>query len=352
MRALVKPTEGPGLELREVPEPSPGRGEVKIKVMRAGLCGTDLHIQSWDDFAAAHVKAGQIIGHEFYGEIVEIGDGVAEGDGQDELSVGQRVSVEGHVVCGRCRNCRAGRRQMCVRTVSIGVDRDGAFADFVVVPAKNVWVQPDEIDPELGALFDPLGNAVHTAFQFPLTAEDVLISGAGPIGIMAAAISVHAGARHTVLTDITDDRLELASHILGVTGVNTMRQNLRELFPSLGIEQGFDVGMEMSGSPSAMTQMIDLCNHGAKIALLGLPARQFAIDWNQLITRMLTIKGVYGREMYDTWYRATYLMTSSETLREQIRGVITHRFAPEDWAEAFETARSGKSGKIILEWND
>ncbi len=352
MRALVKPHEGPGLELREVPEPTPQLGEVKIKVMRAGLCGTDLHIQSWDDFAADHVHAGQIIGHEFYGEIVEIGPGVAEGDGQDELHVGQRVSVEGHIVCGRCRNCRAGRRQMCMRTVSIGVDRDGAFADFVVVPATNVWVQPDSIDPELGALFDPLGNAVHTAFQFPLTAQDVLVSGAGPIGIMAAAISVHAGARHTVLTDITDERLQLASGIDGIIPVNVAREKLRNKFPELGIAEGFDVGLEMSGSPAAMASMIDLCNHGAKIALLGIPARPFSIDWNALIVRMLTVQGVYGRQMFDTWYQATYLLTSSEKLREQIRGIITHRFAPEDWEEAFETARSGKCGKVILEWSN
>lgn len=352
MRALVKPTLGPGLELREVSEPKPKRGEVKIKVMRAGLCGTDLHILNWDDFAAAHVRADQIIGHEFYGEIVEIGDGVVEGTGKDELHVGQRVSVEGHIVCGRCRNCRAGRKQMCLRTVSVGVDRDGAFADYVVVPATNVWAQPDSIDPELGALFDPLGNAVHTAFQFPLSAEDVLISGAGPIGIMAAAIAVHSGARNTVLTDINDARLDLANHIDGVTTVNTSKEDLRSIFPALAMTEGFDVGLEMSGSPAAVSSMIDVCNHGAKIALLGLPARQFPIDWNQMITHMLTIKGVYGREMFDTWYRATYLMTSSEKLREQIRGVITHRFAPEEWEQAFEAAASGKAGKVILEWND
>lgn len=352
MRALVKPVEGPGLELREVPEPTPGRGEVKIKVMRAGLCGTDLHILSWDDFAAAHVLAGQTIGHEFYGEIVELGPGVAEGDADGELHVGQRVSVEGHVVCGRCRNCRSGRRHMCPNTVSIGVDRNGAFADFVVVPATNVWVQPDVIDPELGAIFDPLGNAVHTAFQFPLTAEDVLVTGAGPIGIMCAAIARHAGARNVVLTDINDERLELAKAIDGVVGVNTMREDVRDRFDALGMAEGFDVGLEISGSPVAMSQMIDLCTNGANIALLGLPARQYAIDWNKLIARMLTVRGVYGRAMYDTWYRATYLMTGSERFREQIRQVITHRFAPENWEEAFETAKAGHAGKIILEWND
>ncbi|USR79266.1 L-threonine 3-dehydrogenase [Arcanobacterium pinnipediorum] len=352
MRALVKPLQGPGLELREVPEPIPGYGEVKIKVMRAGLCGTDLHILSWDDFAAAHVQAGQTIGHEFYGEIVELGPDVVEGEGQGQFHVGQRVSVEGHVVCGNCRNCRSGNRHMCPNTVSIGVDRDGAFADYVVVPVTNVWIQPDEIDPELGALFDPFGNAVHTAFQFPLTAEDVLVTGAGPIGIMCAAIARHAGARNVVLTDINDERLDLAKAIDGIVGVNTAYEDIRNYFGSLGMTEGFDVGLEISGAPVAMAQMIDLCAHGAKIALLGLPARQYAIDWNSLISHMLTIKGVYGRAMYDTWFRATYLMTGSQRLREQIRKVITHRFAPENWEEAFETARSGHAGKIILEWND
>ncbi|QJC22467.1 L-threonine 3-dehydrogenase [Arcanobacterium buesumense] len=352
MRALMKPTAGPGLALREVPEPTAGCGEVKIKVMRAGLCGTDLHILSWDDFAAAHVKPGQIIGHEFYGEIVELGSNVPEGDGEGQFHVGQRVSVEGHVVCGRCRNCRAGRRHMCSQTVSIGVDCDGAFADYVVVPAANVWVQPEQIDAELGAIFDPLGNAVHTAFQFPLTAEDVLVTGAGPIGIMCAAIARHAGARNVVLTDINDERLALASNIDGVVGVNTMREDVRDRFASLGMAEGFDVGLEISGAPKAMEQMIDLCTHGAHIALLGLPAQPYPIDWNTLIARMLTIKGVYGRAMFDTWYRATYLMTGSVAFREQIRSVITHRFAPEDWEDAFETARGGHAGKIILEWND
>ncbi|WP_366503709.1 L-threonine 3-dehydrogenase [Arcanobacterium phocae] len=352
MRALVKPTAGPGLELREVPEPTPGEGEVKIKVMRAGLCGTDLHILSWDDFAAAHVKAGQTIGHEFYGEIVELGHGIPEGEGQGQFHVGQRVSVEGHVVCEHCRNCRAGRRHMCSNTVSIGVDRDGAFADYVVVPITNVWKQPDVIDAELGAIFDPLGNAVHTAFQFPLTAEDVLVTGAGPIGFMCAAIARHAGARNVVLTDINDERLELARSIEGVVGVNTLREDVRDRFAELNMTEGFDIGLEISGSPKATEQMIDLCTNGAKIAMLGLPARPYTIDWNTLIARMLTIQGVYGRAMYDTWYRATYLMTGSEKFREQVRKVITHRFAPENWEEAFETARGGHAGKIILEWND
>ncbi|MFT3943233.1 MAG: L-threonine 3-dehydrogenase [Ancrocorticia sp.] len=351
MRALVKPHRGPGLELREVPEPVTGRSEVKIRVLRTGLCGTDLHIESWDDFAAAHVQPGQIIGHEFYGEIVEVGSSVPEGAGVDELHVGQRVSVEGHVVCRRCSNCRRGRHHMCLRTKSVGVDRDGAFADYVVVPARNVWVQPDIIDPDLGALFDPFGNAVHTAFQYPLATEDVLISGAGPIGTMAAAIARHIGANQVVLTDISDERLRLAHVIEGIETVNVSRDDLAEVFPRLGIREGFDVGLEMSGSPQAMAQMIELCNFGAKIAMLGLPARPYPIDWNTVITRMLTLQGVYGRMMFDTWFKATTLLVGSATLREQIRSIITHRFDAADWADAFATARSGKCGKIIMDWS-
>lgn len=351
MRALVKPHRGPGLELREVPEPVTGRSEVKIRVLRTGLCGTDLHIESWDDFAAAHVQPGQIIGHEFYGEIVEVGSSVPEGAGVDELHVGQRVSVEGHVVCRRCSNCRRGRHHMCLRTRSVGVDRDGAFADYVVVPARNVWVQPDIIDPDLGALFDPFGNAVHTAFQYPLATEDVLISGAGPIGTMAAAIARHIGANQVVLTDISDERLKLAHVIEGIETVNVSQGDLAEVFPRLGIREGFDVGLEMSGSPQAMAQMIELCNFGANIAMLGLPARPYPIDWNTVITRMLTLQGVYGRMMFDTWFKATTLLVGSATLREQIRSIITHRFNAADWADAFATARSGNCGKVIMDWS-
>ncbi len=351
MRALVKPHRGPGLELREIPEPVTGRSEVKIRVLRTGLCGTDLHIESWDDFAAAHVQPGQIIGHEFYGEIVEVGSSVPEGAGVDELHVGQRVSVEGHVVCRRCSNCRRGRHHMCLRTRSVGVDRDGAFADYVVVPARNVWVQPDIIDPDLGALFDPFGNAVHTAFQYPLATEDVLISGAGPIGTMAAAIARHIGANQVVLTDISDERLKLAHVIEGIETVNVSRDDLADVFPRLGIREGFDVGLEMSGSPQAMAQMIELCNFGANIAMLGLPARPYPIDWNTVITRMLTLQGVYGRMMFDTWFKATTLLVGSATLREQIRSIITHRFNAADWADAFAAARSGNCGKVIMDWS-
>lgn len=354
MRALRKPAPGPGLELQDVPEPTPGFREVKIRVMRTGLCGTDLHLAGWDDFAAAELNPPQTLGHEFYGEIVEIGQGTATAestsdDDSDYLEVGQRVSVEGHITCGRCRNCRAGRRHMCIRTSSIGVNRDGAFADYVVVPARNVWPQAPEIDPDLGALFDPFGNAVHTALQFPLAGEDVLVTGAGPIGVMCAAIARHCGARNVVITDLSDYRLSLAAKV-GATTVNTGQQDLREVMASLGMTEGFDVGMELSGAPAATRQMIEVCNHGAKIAMLGLPKTGYDINWNQVITHMLTIQGVYGREMYDTWYKAAFMLGSSAELRDAVRGVITHRFDPEHWEDAFAAARSGECGKVIIDW--
>jgi len=325
-------------------------------VMYAGLCGTDLHIEAWDDFAAEHVSAGQIIGHEFFGEIVELGEGVETNDRSDVLRVGDLVSVEGHVVCGRCRNCRGGRHHMCIRTSSIGVDRDGAFASFVTVPAGNVWVQPPEIDPELGAIFDPFGNAVHTAFQFPLTGEDVVITGAGPIGIMSALIARHSGARHVVLTDISDARLELARRAFADFGsvmlVNAARESLESVQESLGMKEGFDVAFEMSGSPKAMDSIITNLTHGGKIAMLGLPAESFEIDWNRVITRMFTIKGVYGRQMFDTWYTATTILLSSEPLREALRTLITHRFPASEWEKAFDAAASGSAGKVLIDWRN
>jgi len=355
VRALVKPHAGPGLELRDVPEPTTGPGEVKIRVMRAGLCGTDLHIESWDDFAAEHVSPGQIIGHEFYGEIVEIGEGVEVGEGRDDaLRLGLGVSVEGHIVCGRCRNCKAGKRHVCVRTNSIGVDRDGGFADFVVVPASNVWVPATEIDPALGAVLDPFGNAVHTATQFRLMGEDVLVTGAGPIGIMAALIACHANARHLVLTDISDDRLELARKAAAGVGelvtVNTARESFADVMERLEMTEGFDVCLEMSGSAAAMAGAIDHCRHGAKIAMLGLPARPYEVNWNKVISHMLTIKGVYGREMFETWYQASSILSSSRALRDGVRSTITHVFTPENFQEAFDTARSGRCGKVTIDW--
>ena len=351
MRALVKADAAPGLILTDVPEPDPGPGEVKIRVLRAGLCGTDLHILKWDDWAASMLKPPLTIGHEFYGEIVEIGPDVAAGEGHDELRVGMGVSVEGHVVCGRCRNCKAGRRHMCIRTSSIGVNRDGAFADYVVVPASNVWVQPAAIDSELGAIFDPLGNAFHTALQTPLIGEDVLITGAGPIGVMATAIAKHAGARNAVITDVSDYRLGLARDAGASAAVNITSETLADVRQRLGIREGFDVAMEMSGQPSAMADILDSCTHGAHISMLGLLKDPFPIDWGKAITHMFTIKGVYGREMYDTWYHMTFCMESSEPFREAIRGVITHRFAAEDWEDAFAAARAGNCGKVIMDWS-
>ena len=350
MRALVKTGAGPGLELIDVPEPEPGPDEVKIRVLRAGLCGTDLHIQSWDDWAAEMLRPPLVVGHEFYGEIVEIGDAVPTDD-RYGLRVGQRVSAEGHVVCHTCRNCRAGRRHMCVRTSNLGVNRDGAFADYVVLPHTNVWVQPDLIDPELGAIFDPLGNAVHTALSFPLSGEDVLITGAGPIGVMATAIARHVGARHIVVTDVSDARLALASAVGADRVVNVTRERSAEAQRDLGMVEGFDVALEMSGNPSALAELIENCNHGANVAMLGLPSEPFMIDGGKVITHMLTLKGIYGREMYDTWYKMTFMLQTSEVLRDSVRSVITHRFPAEQWADAFDAARSGEGGKAIMDWS-
>lgn len=351
MRALVKTQAQAGLELIDVPEPTPGPGEVKIRVLRAGLCGTDLHIEGWDAWTASMLKPPLTIGHEFYGEIVELGDGVPAGTGKYNFAVGQHVSAEGHVICGVCRNCRAGRQHMCVQTSNLGVNRDGAFADYVCVPHTNVWAQPADIDPELGAVFDPLGNAVHTALSFPMAGDDVLITGAGPIGVMAVAIARHVGARYIVATDVSDYRLDLAKAAGADRVVNVARERIAPVQHDLGMAEGFDVALEMSGNPAAMTELIDNCTHGAKIAMLGLPKEPFAIDWGPVITRMLTIKGIYGREMYDTWYRMTFMMQTSTELRERIRAVITHRYPAEKWQEAFATARSGECGKVILDWS-
>ncbi|OLT22368.1 L-threonine 3-dehydrogenase [Ornithinimicrobium sp. CNJ-824] len=350
MRALVKPRPGPGLELMEVPEPSPGPGEVKIRVLRAGLCGTDLHIESWDDWAASMLRPPLVVGHEFYGEVVEVGEGVPD-DERYGLRPGQRVSVEGHVVCGHCRNCRAGRRHMCVNTSNLGVNRDGCFADYVVVPHSNVWVQPDLIDPDLGAVFDPLGNAVHTALSFPLEGEDVLITGAGPIGVMAAAVVRHAGARHVVVTDVSAPRLKLAAAAGADLVLDVSTERIAEAQERLGMTEGFDVVLEMSGNPRAMAELIDNCTHGARVAMLGLPSEPYAIDWGKVITHMITLKGIYGREMYETWYKMTAMLQTSQVLRDRVRSVITHRFPAEQWQDAFDAARSGEVGKVILDWS-
>jgi len=345
MRALVKVAAGPGLELRDVPEPEAGPGEVKIRVLRAGLCGTDLHLYDWDEWAAETVRPPQVIGHEFYGEVAAVGDGVTT------VAVGQRVSGEGHIVCGMCRNCRAGRRHLCIHTVGVGVNRDGAFADYVVIPATNVWVQPDDLDPDLGALFDPLGNAVHTALQFPMAGEDVVVTGAGPIGVMAVAIARHVGARYVVATDVSPTRLAMAEAAGADLAVDASASTLREAMTALGMKEGFDVGLEMSGAPAAVADLLATMNHGGRVAMLGLPHAPYAVDWGRVITHMLTIKGIYGREMYDTWYAMSAMLASSETLRDAVRSVITHRFPAERWEDAFAATRAGEGGKVILDWS-
>ncbi|MEZ5093391.1 L-threonine 3-dehydrogenase [Nocardioides sp.] len=344
MRALVKTRPGPGLELLDVPEPAPGPHDVKIRVQRAGLCGTDLHLYEWDDWAAETVRPPLVVGHEFCGEVVEVGADVGH------VQVGQLVSGEGHLVCGHCRNCRAGRRHLCINTVGIGVNRDGAFADYVVIPGSNVWVQPPDLDPELGALFDPFGNATHTALSFPIAGEDVLITGAGPIGVMATAITRHVGARFVVVTDLSDVRLELARAAGADLAIDTRTTSLQEAMAELGMKEGFDIGLEMSGAPAAVSEMLGSMNHGGRVAMLGLPHDDYVIDWGRVITHMLTIKGIYGREMFDTWYAMSAMLQTSGPMRDALRSVITHRFPAEQFEDAFAAIRSGRCGKVILDW--
>ncbi|MGL5816010.1 MAG: L-threonine 3-dehydrogenase [Phycicoccus sp.] len=345
MRALRKTTAGPGLELVEVPEPTCGDKDVTVRVLRAGICGTDLHLEQWDDWAAATVPAPMTVGHEFFGEVVEVGAGV------DHLAVGDRVSGEGHVVCGVCRNCRAGRRHLCIDTVGIGVHRDGAFAELVTIPATNAWVQPRDLDPDLGALFDPLGNAVHTALQWPVVGEDVVVTGAGPIGVLATAVVRHAGARRICVTDLSADRLALAKAAgadlvvdIGAGG------SLREAQRQLGMAEGFDIGLEMSGAPAALEDLLANINHGGRIALLGLPKDRYAIDWSRVITHMVTLRGVYGREMFETWYLMGSMLASSRELRTAVSSVVTGRYPAQEWEAAFAETRSGHGGKVLLDW--
>jgi threonine 3-dehydrogenase len=342
MKALYKPAAEPGFELVERPEPTAALGEVKIRVLRTGICGTDLHIQAWDDWAAGAVDAPLIPGHEFSGEVVEVGAGVRD------VAVGDLVSGEGHVVCGTCRNCRAGRRHLCIRTSSIGVNRDGAFAEFVVLPESNVWVHHTRVDPDLGAIFDPFGNAVHTALSFPLVGEDVLITGAGPIGLMAAQVCRHVGARYVVITDVSPYRLELARTMGVDLALDVSNESVASAQRRLGMVEGFDVALEMSGHPAALPDVIANLNHGGRIAMLGLPSRPIEIDWGKVVTHMITIKGIYGREMFETWYAMSAMLRSGL----DISAVITHRFAAADWEKAFATASSGQCGKVVLDWTE
>lgn len=345
MRALVKTRPGPGLELVDVPEPTPGPRDVKIRVLRAGLCGTDLHLHDWDRWAASTVTTPLVLGHEFSGVVAEVGSDVTD------VEVGALVSGEGHVVCGRCRSCRAGRRHLCINTSSVGVNRDGAFADYVVIPATNVWVQPEDFDPDLAAVFDPLGNATHTTLSFPLAGEDVVVTGAGPIGVMSVAIARHVGARYIAVTDLSDERLELARAAGADICVNPAQTDLSQVMRDLGMREGFDVGLEMSGAPPAVASMIDHMNHGGRIAMLGLPGEPFPVDWGKVITHMITIKGIYGREMYDTWYAMSAMLSTSRPLRDAVTSVITHRYPATDWQTAFDTARSGRCGKVVMDWS-
>ncbi|CCH74837.1 threonine 3-dehydrogenase [Nostocoides australiense Ben110] len=348
MRALVKTGAHAGLEMMDVPEPPCGSLDVKVRVLRAGLCGTDLHIQDWDDWAASTLEPPLIVGHEFYGEVVEVGEDVPE----TAVRVGDRISAEGHIVCGHCRNCRAGRRHLCINTIGVGVNRDGAFADYVVIPAMNAYVQPEGMDPDLAAIFDPYGNATHTALQWPMVGEDVLITGAGPIGVIAVAIARHAGARNIVATDISDFRLDLAKGAGADLVVNTAHTRIRDAQRELGMREGFDIALEMSGAPSAVQELIDNMNHGGRVALLGLPKTEYPVDWGKVITHMLTIKGIYGREMFESWYAMGAMLQTSPELTRAVSSVITHRVPAAEWAQAFDIARSGQCGKVVMNWKD
>ena len=340
MKALVKKESKPGLWLQDVPEPTIGINDVLIRVDRTGICGTDLHIYKWDAWAQKTIPVPMVVGHEFVGEIVEVGSNVSD------FKPGDVVSAEGHVVCGRCRNCLAGRRHLCKDTKGIGVNRTGAFAEYISVPMTNVWHHQPGIDRDVASIFDPFGNAVHTALSFDLLGEDVLITGAGPIGVLAAGIAKHAGARYVVITDVNDYRLELAKKMGADVALNVTRGKLAEVQARLGMKEGFDVGLEMSGSPAAFRDMIDAMAHGGKIALLGIPAEPIAIDWNKVVFNMLTIKGIYGREMYETWYKMTVMLESGL----DIRPVITHRFHYTEFEQGFQAMLSGQSGKVVLNW--
>lgn len=342
MRALYKTQRGPGLELREVPEPVTGVRDVKIKVLKTGIYGTDLHIESWDSWADTNLNPPFIPGHEFVGRVSEIGANVTS------VKVGDLVSGEGHIVCGLCRNCRAGRRHLCMSTIGVGVHRDGAFAELVVIPESNVWLHPDNIDLDLAAVFDPLGNAVHTALSFPVVGEDVLITGAGPIGLMAAAIARFVGARFVVITDVNEYRLELARAMGVDVAINISTADVSTTMKNLGMKEGFDVAWEMSGHKSVMPMILANVGHGARIAALGLPPEPISFDWAKVVTHMVTIKGIYGREMYETWYS----MNSMVQKGLDVSAVITHNFAATNWEEAFALARSGDCGKIILDWSN
>ena len=341
MKALVKREAREGIWLEDVPPPEIGINDVLIKVRRTAICGTDMHIYNWDNWASKTIPVPMVVGHEFVGEIVEVGSNV------NDFRPGQLVSGEGHVVCGRCRNCMAGRRHLCSHTSGIGVDRPGAFAEYVALPMSNVWEHSEGIDLDVAALFDPFGNATHTALQYDLLGEDVLITGAGPIGIMAAAVCRHAGARHVVITDVVDGRLEMASRLGASRAVNVTRENLVDVQRDLGMEEGFDVGLEMSGNARAFNDMLGCMCHGGKVAILGIPAENTAIDWSTVIFNMLTLKGIYGREMYETWYKMSVMIDSGL----DISPVITHRLDYREFQQGFDAMKAGEACKVVLNWD-
>ena len=341
MKSLVKANAEPGLWLQDVAEPELGPNDVMIKVSKTAICGTDVHIYKWDDWAARTIPVGMTVGHEFMGRVVELGSEVKG------LEIGDRVSAEGHITCGHCRNCRAGQRHVCRNTVGIGVNRTGAFAELISVPAVNVYPMPDDIPDEIGALFDPLGNAIHTALAQDLVGEDVLITGAGPIGAMAAAVAKHVGARHVVVTDINDYRLKLADDLGATRTVNVTKEKIEDVMAELGMKEGFDVGLEMSGAGEALRSMLTVMNHGGKVAILGLIPNGEGINWDDVIFKGLEVRGIYGRRMFETWYKMISMLQSGL----DVSGVITHQIPFTEFEAGFDTIFKGESGKVILDWN-
>ena len=340
MKSLVKAKAEKGIWLQDTPKPEVGHNDLLIKIRKTAICGTDMHIYHWDEWSQNTIPVPMVVGHEYVGEVVDMGQEVKG------FKVGDRVSGEGHITCGHCRNCRAGRVHLCRNTEGVGVNRPGAFAEYLVIPAFNAFKIPDNISDELASIFDPFGNAVHTALSFDLVGEDVLITGAGPIGIMAAAVAKHVGARHVVITDINPYRLELARKMGATRAVDVSKEDLKDVMNELGMTEGFDVGLEMSGVPAALRDMLNKMNHGGKIAMLGIPPKDVAIDWNQVIFKGLIIKGIYGREMFETWYKMASLLQSGLDLSP----IITHTFSIDDFQKGFDTMGSGQSGKVILDW--
>ncbi|WP_417690500.1 L-threonine 3-dehydrogenase [Pseudidiomarina sp.] len=342
MKALAKLHAEPGIWMTDAEKPEYGYNDLLIKIKKTAICGTDVHIYKWDEWSQQTIPVPMVVGHEYVGEVAAMGDGVRG------FELGDRVSGEGHITCGHCRNCRAGRRHLCRNTVGVGVNRPGAFAEYLVIPAENAFKLPDDISDDLAAIFDPFGNAVHTALAFDLVGEDVLITGAGPIGIMAAAVARHVGARHVVITDVNPYRLELALKMGATRAVDVSKEKLKDVMNELGMKEGFDVGLEMSGVPSAFSQMLETMNHGGKIAMLGIPPQSVAIDWNQVIFKGLTIKGIYGREMFETWYKMASLLQSGLDLSP----ILTHHLPVDEFEKGFEIMISGQSGKVVLDWEN